>query len=730
MTRHLFLDYETFPIIPGVQAPPPVCMSYRWDREKTRLAHVRDPEFRAVLREALDSDTILVAFRAAFELLVTLAYEPRWVGKLFGKLRRGHYRCVLDREKLIRIAKGDKREFFNLEDLAADYKLPYTIDKSFEGRGRYGELIDVPLCDWPQPYIDYSLIDTDGAADIYWLQENHPAAWLVNQHDTMRADVALALTSAHGFPTDPHAAKKLMVETEERLELYKQQLLEAGLAEWKKDKGELKVALPKKPAEELIVKAYAKLGLEAPRGEPTETALLKVYKEAGEKPPEKYRNELDLVRDLEKRGGEIPLGNLKLDAEACEGAQDDLLFARTTFAQARTLRGKVLRLQKPLIQTYYNVLVSTGRTSCSQGDDPEPGEAWMAYGMQVQNLPRSGQEIEGSNLTKPGARECFVAPGYVQFMQDNPLWYLRRAQQELEALRMHPEWCIVSVDFDAFEMRTWAQVCYWWFRFSALRDILNDVRRCPHIEMGVRLREQLCEGSTWEEQYAWGYGLKAAKDAESKALLKAVRGLAKGPNFGLPGGMGWKKLIIYCWQNYGVRVSPELAQLACAVWRELYPEAQPYLDEIKNIVGKKYGSRSTITQLVSGRVRGDVGFTDGANGFFQALAADIAKAAGWRLIEEAYENASSPLYGCRPLAFVHDEWLYAIPRNRINTAGPFMAKVMTDTAMSMCPDLLFTASAAAMYRWSKAAGDPYYNKDGELIPYEEAKGDPFYPVAA
>jgi DNA polymerase I-like protein with 3'-5' exonuclease and polymerase domains len=357
-------------------------------------------------------------------------------------------------------------------------------------------------------------------------------------------------------------------------------------------------------------------------------------------------------------------GNIKLDEEACLLSGDPVLKAYTEFSQATTLRSKAERLQRSPIQCRYNVLVATGRTSCSQGDDPKPGEAWTAYGMQVQNLPQ-----------KPGVRECFVArPGHA----------------------------IVSVDYDAFEMRAWAQCCKWVLGYSDLADILNDPKRCPHVEMGA--------------------GLKHLSVAEAYALKgeerKALRGVAKGPNFGLPGGMGAARLMDYCRLSYGVELTLSEAQEACAVWRRVYREAQPYLDWVSRLIGQKRGSTNTIEQFVSKRLRGQVGFCDAANGFFQGLAADIAKAAGWKLIEQAYEIKTSALYGCRPLAFVHDEWLYEVPLDRLTEAGNLMAKIQTQVAVEWCPDVLFTASPAAMLAWSKRAGDPVYDSKGDLIPYE------------
>lgn len=297
---------------------------------------------------------------------------------------------------------------------------------------------------------------------------------------------------------------------------------------------------------------------------------------------------------------------------------------------------------------------------------------------------------------KPGAREVFVAP---------------------------PEHVIISVDYDAFEMRTWAQNCLWILGYSKLAEILNDPSRCPHKEMGCRLWDAGAHfnaaGTTWQEQYAWAYGLK------DKSLVKKIRGNAKGPNFGLPGGMGAERLMDYCRTQYGVTLTLEQAETACRVWREIYPEAQPYLDDVAKKVGRKKGARGVVEMFVSRRLRGDVGFTDGANGFFQALAADAAKAAGRALVVEAYSNRRSPFYGARPLAFVHDEWLYQVPLRsleQLHEAAYLMAKIQVETAQRFCPDVLISASPSACFRWSKAAGDPVHTSSGLLLPFECAPG--------
>lgn len=669
--KRLFFDFETFLISPGCLAPPPVCASYAWDYDAPKVVEAWGDALPSLLASALaDPNVTLVAHNASFEVGVMLAWHPEWLPMIFQALRDNRIQCTLIREKLIRIGRGDdaarKDLTYGLNDCLKYWRLPATLDKASYWRLRYGKLWGVPVSLWPRDAIDYSLGDI-ATREVYLKQAAVDEAYLVDQGPRLRAAVSLHLASCWGFTVDPEQTAELAKDTEARIAQAQASILEAGLARWKKEKGVLKVVKDKKAAEAYMIEVCERQGRDVARGDPTEKMLAKGITE----------------------------GNVKLDADTIREINDPLLEEYREFTQASTTMSKVNRLVRAAaagkpIQCSYNPIVNTGRTSCRQGDDPKPGEPWSAYGMQMQNQLRDiTLVVDGKKITKPATRECFVS---------------------------RPGWCIVSVDYDSFELRTWAQICFWVLGYSDLRDILNDPKRCPHIEMGSRLWTNE-DGSryTMAEAYALKHGTK-----DEKAVLKRLRGVAKGPNFGLPGGMGARRLVDYCYSSYGVVITLEEAQTACRVWREIYSEAQPYLDWIANdILGGGWGARATIEQFVSKRLRGNVGFCDASNGQFQSLAADIATTAGWRLVEEAYEKRESPLYGCRPLAFIHDEWLYEVPRDRIHEAGHRMAKVMVDTATEFCPDLLFTALPAASYRWSKAAGDPVYRND-ELIPYEEA----------
>lgn len=372
-----------------------------------------------------------------------------------------------------------------------------------------------------------------------------------------------------------------------------------------------------------------------------------------------------------------PTGEPQLNDEACAQSGNPLLQAYTRYTQAGTLLGKVELLKKPIIQPSYNPLVATGRTSCRQGKPPKPGQAPSQWGAQMQNPP-----------VMAGIRECYVA---------------------------EPDHAIVSIDFETFELRTLAQTCWWRFRFSNLREILNDRKRDAHVEMGARLTDR-----TVDEAYA----LKVL----DKVAFKAMRDVAKGPNFGLPGYMGWERLIGYCYDNYGVVVSPELAQKAVRVWKEVFPEMILHLrsarDKCVKVIGHKKDTKEPILggdfmAWTSGRLRGNIPITELSNSEFQPLASDAAKFSGGRLAEACYVPRVNPIvYGCRPFGFVHDEFLFFVPLEGLHEKAYELCRIQKEAAQEWIPDVEVRAEPGAMLAWSKKAGDPVFNSAGKLIPFE------------
>ncbi len=346
-------------------------------------------------------------------------------------------------------------------------------------------------------------------------------------------------------------------------------------------------------------------------------------------------------------------GSISTSASALMKADDALLKSFVKFNEVQKL-----------LTTYVPALKKGARVpiNASYNVVLKSGRT-SCYSPNMQNLPRA-----------PGVRECFVPrEGYL----------------------------FCSCDYDSLELRTLAQVLY--LKVGG-KTLLNYYKSDPHFDPHTRLASQIL-GVSFEE----GLILKEKGDPS----LKKVRQMSKAANFGYAGGMGAKKFLEYALNSYGVRLSLGEAQTLKNNWLAFIPEMRLYFDMISQLT---IGNQGKITQLFSGRKRGGVGFCDGANGFFQGLAADGAKHAFWNVVQKCYTDPSSPLFGSRPSVFVHDEIILEVPKHNASQAAQELSRVMCESMERFCPDIPITASSALMTCWLKDA-EPCFDPMGRLIPW-------------
>lgn len=700
-------DFETFLIQPYMQAPPPVCMSWKrlWDggKDEPRLAHVADREFWQQLWDALnDDECIMVAHHAAFEITVLLAatsFDKRWRKAIFRKLKMGGFACTMLIERLIRIGKGNPDDELGLDDCCDGYKIQHNLDKESWWRLRYGDLIDVPCARWPDEApgaTEYSLGDTIVGELFVKQLDPKNERFLATAKKELEADVFLALSTMWGVETDHERAVELYEATKKRVEQDRIILAGVGLVRQKKEKGVFKWAKDTKLAKEVLTKAYADFGREPPRGDVTFKMLQKALKMVGveveddsgpamTKKRMATRDELDEAREYIAGVGdhvkaadalETLRGNISLDEESCLGSKSDLMESYTNFSQANTLFGKVKRLQFPLIQAQFLVLgAASGRTSCRQGSDPDPMEAYISWALQLQNPPRA-----------PGVREV---------------------------LRSRFGHAIVSIDFDTFELRTLSQQAYRLFGYSKMREVLMDPKRDVHVELGA-----LILGITVAEAYA----LKKT----DKARFKDMRQIAKAVNFGAPGGLGAATFVDFARTTYDVIITEERAGELLELWKQQWPEMREYLEWVGRELARqdpkarqeKRKARGESIILGTEMVRGKCSFCDSANNQFQGLAAHAAKTGFVELGYAMYDDEDSGVFGCRMIVFVHDEVVLEIPEANLDFMAHRARDIFVGAAQTVVPDVLLTASPAAMYHFSKAGGDPILDENGKLKVWE------------
>ena len=353
-----------------------------------------------------------------------------------------------------------------------------------------------------------------------------------------------------------------------------------------------------------------------------------------------------------------PEGQVHADADTCQQSGDSLLKKYADILSVDSMLSNYVPVLEQgtihPIHAHYDTLLVTGRTSTSPN---------------TQNYP-----------TEQGVRECFAPrPGYVY----------------------------IIVDYAGIELRTWAQICYGLFGESKLREALNNGMD-PHTKMA-----SLILGITYEAAVA-----DYAQDRKGRVYYPRQAG--KAGNFGFPGGAGYESWREYARTAYSVDIpkddprAPIDAKRVKGFWQEAWPEAGPYHDWINAQVQ----AGGLMEQAFVKRFRGACRFTEASNTLFQGLAADIAKFAWFLICKACYAQPESPLYGSRPVNFVHDEVVTETPDNeRAHEAAKEQEKIMLFAARQFLPDITnIECETMLARRWSKAA-KPIFDQNKRLVPW-------------
>jgi DNA polymerase I-like protein with 3'-5' exonuclease and polymerase domains len=619
-------DTETALIQPGLLAPPLACMSWANEQLGSGLWHVKHTEKN--FRKLLESDTTLVTLNGAYDMAVSAAEFPALLGPVFEKY--GSHAGVVDvglSQRLIDIARGElgghtsrnpstgelvkTRHSYSLSGLHERHGFG-ALEKELYRRG-FGALIDTPLHEWPADARKYAEHDAVATMRVHLAQQEW-LEWLADTYAQARAAFALHLMSCRGIRTDAVQCAWLQRECEAEIERCRDLCLKAGLIVTDKKNG---------------------------------------FKKATKAAKERMRGVCD---ELQIEPKKTDSGDVSLDAEACNDSGDSVLMAYATYTSASSLRKKTARMAFGAIgplQTRYEVLVTTGRTSSSAPMYPLVGDNY-------QNLRRNAMEDELGHVL-PGQRECFIPrPGYV----------------------------FCSVDLDNAEMRAMAQICIWKVGYSKLADALN---------------------SGLDTHLALAASALGISDAEAirryKLAEKAIeheRQFMKIPNFSLLGGAGALTMIPYAKkQKPPIIITRDEAWRLYNVFHGRWTEVGEYHAQIKAACGR---GMTTFESFVSGRQRGLCWYTAACNQGFQALTGDASKAALLPIQYECYVDKRSDLYGSYPLLYVHDEVIAEVPIDRAHEAGYRLAELMVQPwNENYTPDVPMTAAPALMPRWYKGA---------------------------
>ena len=667
-------DTETALIRPGLGAPPLVCVS------SAHLAGDGDDP-KAPLMEGLthwsNSERLLSRWlnsehnglhNAPYDLAVVAQQFPRLLPLVFVALSEDRVYDTMYAQQLIDIAYGVYRSGRDADgrsvipgytlDAVSHRYTGHTLDKD-TWRLRYAELRNTPLKDWPKGAQQYPVQDAVATWEA-WEGQNK---FVHERNPDMLVDLPAQLRAHWAL----HLASVYGLKTDGAAVESLARDVEAVITRLRTKLQDAGLVRPDgsrdmKAAKDRLLKA---LGDKAKLTDKGTEALHAALKDMGCK-----RVKFPSDEEYDKAHAKVwptivERGWVKLDEEACLASGDEALHDLSTYRSMVTLLSKDVGLLRRGVKTPISArfsLLETGRTSTSPN---------------IQNPP---QKVKIDGVVRPiGVRECYVPrQGYVY----------------------------AGADYDKAELVALAQICIDFFGYSKLGDALN-AGRDPHLEMGAKIL---------------GVGLDEVMAGGGKKYpgMGDARQLAKAANFGFPGGLGIGSFMAFAKGSYGVEISPAKAMELKATWLEAWPEMGEYFEWASTKCNQGDDGRAFVTQIRSGRLRGQCFYTQTCNTLFQGLTADGAKAAAWEVTRRAFCDSRSALYGCRLVNLMHDELIAEVPGDKIRAheAAMELAAVMIEEYQPFVPDVRVSAEPVLMRRWAKAA-EPVYEEGGILIPWED-----------
>jgi hypothetical protein len=345
-------------------------------------------------------------------------------------------------------------------------------------------------------------------------------------------------------------------------------------------------------------------------------------------------------------------GGISLDSDACEASENDLL---EDYAELTSLKN-VLSKDIPVLRAGTSFPVHT------------------SFGLAASGRSTSGKPNVQNPRRLPGIRECFTPrPGKI----------------------------FAQADFSGLELHTLAQTCVTLFGQSHLAEVLN-AEIDPHTAFAADILEV---------SYEQALAMKKAGDEK----FDNARQTAKVANFGFPGGLGYESLCVFARKTYGVLLTEERAKELKAQWLERWPEMRLFFKYVGDLVSEDTGE-ALVKQIFSDRLRGGCFYCAACNSFFQGLGSDAAKRAHYLVIRACYSEPSSPLYGSRPVNFVHDETILEtddVPG--AHEVAMELGRLMVAGANEFLPNVPARVEPLLARCWSKKAKPVF--KEGRLVPW-------------
>jgi len=688
-------DTETYRFRDGVKAPELVCVSLKEDGGPSQLYHWSESE--SVLRRIWGPDSLVVGQYVAYDACVTVANFPDLTPMVWAAYSEGRVTDTKIREQLLDIQKGHFDGYFDEHE---KYRVPqyslahlmwkYARINRFGSKGkkgpeeteededegakdaikegeaegdvwrlRYHELHHLPLKLWPPEAVAYPLQDVDDTDLVYLAQEGEGAGSIAHQWAKARVDFALTLASNWGLRTDAATVDRIRLVTEQRIQELRDRLKRYGFV--RSDKRQSKDT---KRVQQFIMD----LEVDRVRSEGTPWHESAPRFKTTPKKTQVFNEERAKAGLPPAQWWELPIECISLSSGSLKDLVDDCL-----------VEGPDGQVDNPL-QDYSDLgetlPVLTKDLKALQGGTLLP--IHTSWSMAITDRIRSKKPNVQNWRVYPGIREAFVPrEGYV-FLQ---------------------------ADYGGLELSTLGEVCRQVVGFSRLADLIREGLD-PHLMVAATFA-----GCTYEEAYA--------RHKQKDPHIKELRDMSKAYNFGLPGGLGDAKFRLWAKASYGVDIPMEKVAHYRSLWLGTLPEMPQYFAYIRSlrVTKTKRGGDFAFSEVHTGRRRSGVRYTEACNGHFQSLGAAATQAAFFAVSLECYNVPTSPLYGCRPVNYIHDEFILEAPRAQAADAAQRLEFVMNQAVIPYMPYAPPKAPPVLMERWSKLAHE-VFDASGKLIPWD------------